>query len=1324
MTNADKHAREKTRIAKEKDTDARLQMEQDLEEQDLLSAAHLPRPCGWPVMTADETLGCVAGIPPFEVALGVDMQTTFGRETSLSLFRNAFGDLPQHAVMQLTRMIHHGVDDEVAAPASNIANFLPPPRLLDPFERKIEFTPTCNNMKGFFMAGHYSAQHSRNMSLLRTCEAALRTGGYVKYLQDSLRIHESIVMNNNLRSRSAESSMKYVMMVGVDLTDNIKALRKRVFKKEIDEAMGPDVMDSAFMSDNASWQKQVLTSFDPYQQFAWEYETLNQVFNQDFVQLTPTNLKTCNEVDNASIMYRMGQTNPHVTRMGMPVVVSNGCGKLTIREPGSNKRVPDTTKVCSSGLDYVKSVNDMRRLTYKALLGVHDDGDRQKIITWRRTTVRSLYDYCTFVESKLTYVPEDVGFDVAMNEGPENSYDIVKALFDQIDRDDEPDCPIISTADPARTNNRKTSTSEPIKGFKLFLVLLGKNNLLEPKAEHRYLQMLIASFLAPTNGPNDDAWMTNGTAASYEAPSNLIARNWNRLGTRGVNKVAMPLARMKGNVPTDIQQAEWAGFLSFTKMVAGSKVAMANKMGFFDIPLNYAAKGLCDFFNAVISEHLKVLMVPDDWKNFTRYVQSMICRKIADTILKVTYQCLCVTRDLWEAELEAVKRLSLNGLHPSVIPSLFCEVLERVMDYRKLLVISIAVPYIGIPVLKIDSVLQFLSGNDISDEHDREALRVWLNACITNHQFLPLTDSPNGVADMESNVSPYVSSPYAMVAHAQLSELADLRGTAGVAAQASDKDPALFALRSIASKIYRTNVTPLKMCAFVEDENALMSAMIGLKDSEIDLRSFFGGMELYANSRELLRRGSGVTASGMQTQFDGNQISKVDPFMVVRKTHSSRNEFAIGYRAWDLLLMASLLRRPRRDYGIVTDFAKSLTEYMCGMVPAAVLPYPQVIACRLDPFSWGQVHINIPDPEGRPSVMLRFRDSRSSGRSPAFSYPSPGVTGLMEDDFHMSAIVAFTVKMQLQHYTEVRLDSLNPDLHLCPGKTYPMVNYHHIPAHHHLQVFHPLFPENGIVCLHVNQHRFSYQIYVQEDPDLDPDHPPLTPYGMKLFGEFSPNALSGDRFIRSPDFYHCQKLIYQSGIGPIPTPRRDGFAVRCGDDNRSLMCMVRHEHGRNGCTNPTGGCFFCVDNPFYEFQDSTDIIQRRTAVRSIQADTLVKVGTALLLDTTCPELLVCFPTPSHSAIPRKRRRAVEDEHVEDYNCLVCTLQVPTNISNTPAQIYITIQCSHAGGDMRPYTLHVPPRYLRLPRHEDDVSFCRQSVAAISQQVHRNLDADV
>jgi hypothetical protein len=1314
---SEEYGKKMAKILKISDPDRQEQELEDLQNSDLVHSVQLPRPCGWPVLPVDETDGFIAGIPPFEICMMVDPQCTFGRESTLSMFRNAFGDLPQHAIMQLTRMIHKGVDDELEGADSNISNFLPPAKLLDTFQRKIEFTPTVNNMKGFFVAGHYRAQFSRNMALLRTVEAELRTAGYVKYLQDSLRIHEAIVTNNNLRSRNAESSMKYIAMVGGGLNANIKALRKKMFPQENAQAMGDDVLDAAFMSDKTSWQRQVLTSFDPFQQYAWEYETLNQIFNMSYVQLTPSNLKACNEIDNASIMYRMGQTNPHVTRMGMPVVVSNACGKLTIKEPGSNKRVPDTTKVCSSGLDYVKWVNDLRRLTYKVLLGVHDDGDRQKIVTWRRTTVRSLYDYCTFVESKLTYVPEDVGFDVAMNEGPENSYDIVKALFDQVDRDDEPDCPIISTADPNRTNNRKTSTSEPLKGFKLFLTFMGKNNLLEPKAEHRYLQMLIASYLCPTNGPNDDAWMTNGLGVAYEAPYVQDSASWSRLGRKGVNKVAMPMARMKGAVPSDIEQAEWAGFLSMTKMVAGTKVAISNKLGFYDIPLHYATKGLCDFFNAVISEHLKVMMVPDDWKNFTRYVQSMICRKIADTVLKVTYQCLCVTRDPWEAELEAVKRLSINGLQPSVIPSLFCEVLERVLDYRKLLVTSIVIPYIGVPVLQLDSVLQFLSGNVITNEHDRVALRNWLRTCVENNHFLPLLDSGLGECDPNNNITPYVSTQFLSVIHQQNSEYSELRSCPGP--PTADREPTSVAMRSIVTKLFRTNVSTLKMCAFLEDENALMAAMISVKDSDVDMRGFFGGMELYHNSRELLHLGSGIPCSGMQSQFDGAQTTKADPFMIMRRISASRNDYAIGFRAWDLLLMASLLRRPRRDYGIVSDFARSLTQHLCGMVPAAVLPYEQVVSCRLDPFSWDQTHIVIPPPETRPTVMLRFRDSRANGRGATFSYSSPSITGLMEDDFHMASTIAFATRMQLEDFTQVRLDLLNPDMHLLPGITYPMIHYDNIPKHASLHL-----PHKGIICLHVNDQRLSYQIYVQTPESLaeierQPNPDPDFRCSMQLHGEFSPNYLTGDKFIKTPDFYQCQKLVYQSGIGPMPSPRRDGFAVRATADgdvpSRALLCMVRHEHGRNGCTNPTGTCFFCVGNPLYEFQSDVDEpIHRRPAIKALSALSIVKVGTQLLLDPTCPGLLASFPASSHSEIPRKRRRDLPSDGAtdvvdEDHNTLLVWLQVPTNLSNAPCKLYVSIQCKHAGGEMRPYILHVAPKYLRLPKTVDSTAFCRQYV---------------
>jgi hypothetical protein len=284
--------------------------------------------------------------------------------------------------------------------------------------------------------------------------------------------------------------------------------------------------------------------------------------------------------------------------------------------------------------------------------------------------------------------------------------------------------------------------------------------------------------------------------------------------------------------------------------------------------------------------------------------------------------------------------------------------------------------------------------------------------------------------DPVGNISPYVSTPFDYNLAGPQHSMTDLRYAMTQkdqinTATGENKDPGLGVLRSIAIKLFRTNVSTLKMCAFLEDESALFSIMVALRDTDMDLRSFFGGLPMYHNSRELMRLGAGgADTQGMPTQFEGAQTAKADPFMVIRRTNSSRCEWAMGFRAWDMLLLCSLMRRPRRDYGIVTDFARSLTEYMCGMVPASILPYREVLSCRLDPFTWNQMTMKLPEVEARPTVMLRFRDSRCCGSGARFSYPSPGLTGLMEDDSHMAAIITFADKMQMDDFTQVkRFDS-------------------------------------------------------------------------------------------------------------------------------------------------------------------------------------------------------------------------------------------------------------------------------------------------------------
>lgn len=152
-----------------------------------------------------------------------------------------------------------------------------------------------------------------------------------------------------------------------------------------------------------------------------------------------------------------------------------------------------------------------------------------------------MYDYVTFVDGKIVKSPTDVGEDCSMNEGPTNGLPNVEGLFHQIDRDDNPDTSIMNTVDLKNDNNRKVTTSVPVKGFKLFLLLMGTNNFLVKDAQNRLMQMFVAANPCPSNYCNDEHWMqwlTNEGSVTLESVTG--AGDSGHLHCGGVNRLSHP----------------------------------------------------------------------------------------------------------------------------------------------------------------------------------------------------------------------------------------------------------------------------------------------------------------------------------------------------------------------------------------------------------------------------------------------------------------------------------------------------------------------------------------------------------------------------------------------------------------------------------------------------------------------------------------------------------------------------------------------------------------------------------------------------------------
>lgn len=105
----------------------------------------------------------VGGIPSMSICMLVDVQGSFGGETSLSSFRTSFGDLPPRATMELTQLMYKEDDGAQAGDEYSTDRFLPPSKFMTEYDRLTEYSHVLNSMKGFYVAGHYTEQLLRNL---------------------------------------------------------------------------------------------------------------------------------------------------------------------------------------------------------------------------------------------------------------------------------------------------------------------------------------------------------------------------------------------------------------------------------------------------------------------------------------------------------------------------------------------------------------------------------------------------------------------------------------------------------------------------------------------------------------------------------------------------------------------------------------------------------------------------------------------------------------------------------------------------------------------------------------------------------------------------------------------------------------------------------------------------------------------------------------------------------------------------------------------------------------------------------------------------------
>lgn len=157
---------------------------------------------------------------------------------------------------------------------------------------------------------------------------------------------------------------------------------------------------------------------------------------------------------------------------------------------------------------------------------------------------------------------------------------------------------------------------------------------------------------------------TNGELDAFESAEQETDRNQVRRGI--ISTAVNQKDRKKGDKPQDVDQKLWAPLHYFCFWTAAIPVAMMNKMGSWDMVIDYGFKGASDYLYQYEISTLRCIISEVDLSNASRYYESYMMRCIADTTLKKTFMAMCRSRTTTEAVFDATRSLSyeVRIFHP------------------------------------------------------------------------------------------------------------------------------------------------------------------------------------------------------------------------------------------------------------------------------------------------------------------------------------------------------------------------------------------------------------------------------------------------------------------------------------------------------------------------------------------------------------------------------------------------------------------------------------------------------------------------------------
>lgn len=898
-------------------------------------------------------------------------------------------------------------------------------------------------------------------------------------------------------------------------------------------------------------------------------------------------------------------------------------------------------------------------------------------------------------------------------------------------RDDDYESEMWTTVDPNKTNIRSKGVYRIVKGFGPFWLLIGKNFLYEKKTEERYRDMLIVCNIQPSNGPVDLEGMhralsaavsatATATAAAAAASSSAAAaatNNNRRQGglEDGVDKTmrkgvvrtnASSKSKAKGPKPTDEDQREWAPLHYFVNGVAGSVVAMMNKMGFYKLRINYGVKDVSLYLYNHIIATLRCFFDSADEVNASRYYESYQCRMVAETVQRATFVSMMTCDNVDAACVHAIGSLTYNAVHMSLLPVLHERLIQRLVQFEPLLGMATLGLCMRVPVVSVQSVMQLLDGRRVTEKKDRLAMRDFVERCVRDNQCVQYLGmdaygNPDGkltgyVTCKDLRESWTILQPSNSNGQSSGNQQTQQGGGASVSPHGVFMDP----IYSIIRKTYKYNEKVLTSSAFVKDAFGFQRCVMSLC-KPYDMRAFFGGMSAYHDMDRMAKEVLGVrTPFTFVNDFVDGKDGQADPVMIaarIPKVPRDRPDvplpssaiadadYCVALRIPDALLIMALLQHPRRDVGIMNDFANSLAEYCMHLLPRSIFPFPVVPMTRQNP-----VH------EPSPQVLMetQFNEKRHGGRifrpcvlprplnpgivTPNFKLLCEGRVGtkVLEDEQYMSEIImaAEDMGMPWQSFPVHRSSTLNIlwEYDVC----YPMYPY----------VTQGIGPDqdeqqrNELVArlvrvetavMYMDPERSSMALYALVDQKCELVHEfSLLPHLSSSSGHDA-GGIWGGLTSKCTSVTDMQNRLFRlTGYGPLPLYRRAGVLVNISpndedDDDpaaRKLGCIVAHCPCKNGCIHDA--------RRLLEAEDKARAIAERLRVDDDNNDEQDDAGaTAAAAAAAAPKTIIpedmrcylCIENPFYEVL------FANPEGSEDDDDEMCSRSVWDTVRVTPAR---------------------------------------------------------